>query len=222
MPRAVADLEATAVLEGLLEVDPDGRDAEWVRAFHAVVADAALAGCEPQIIQGPDGFGYFALQLPPPGALDEPYTVRHVQEPCTVGGFGCVILDRAGEAAWVFPYGEMWSLRVEGRFDARAPEGDDQAVTDEDEEVLVGVPDESVLPEWARTVLRIAIGHLEVDVPRVALVVRPGREPERALALGPLGHVAPEDRHHLTWYLPRHLGLIYDEDDRWAQASVPL
>lgn len=223
MPRAVADLEATAVVEDLLGVEPRRRNAEWLRALHAVVADAALAGCEPQLTQGPDGFGYFALQLPPPGPLEEPYTVRHVLEPCTVGGFGCVILDHEGEAAWVFSYGELWSLRAKGHFDTPSPGDDSGPVTvEDDEEVVISVPDEVVLPDWARRVLRIAIGHLDVAVPRVALVVRPGRVPERTLVLGPLGHVAPDDRHHLTWYLPRHLGLIYDEDDRWADSSVPL
>ncbi len=217
------DPDATRTVEQMLAVDADQRDDAWLRAFHAVVADAPLVSGDPQLIQGPDGFGYFALRIPPPGAITEPFTVRHVERPCTEGGFGCVILDRSGETAWVFRYGEMWSLRAEGRFDARPPDDDEWAtqVLDE-EEVLVAAPDEAVLPPWARQVLRNAVGHLDVDEPRVALVVRPAGRPEHSLVLGPLGHVPAEQRHHLTWYLPRHLGLIYGDDDRWAEASVPL
>ncbi len=221
----MADLDpaATRDVEQLLAVPEDERDPEWLRTFHAVVADAPLASQHPQLIQGPDGFGYFALELPPAGPLAEPYTIRHVQEPCTVGGFGCVVHDREGRPAWVFRYGEMWALRAEGRFDTR-PEGDagGSVTVEAGEQVLVGAPSDDVLPGWARTVLRIAVGHLDVEVPMVGLVMRPGAVPERTLVLGPLGHVPTEQLHHLTWYLPGHLGLIYDVDGRWADASVPL
>lgn len=217
------DPDATRALEGLLAVPDAQRDDDWRRALHAVAADAPLASQHPQLIQGPDGFGYFALQIPPAGPLAEPYTVRHVQEPCTVGGFGCVIFGRDGEPAWVFRYGEMWALRAEGRFDTRPPGDDGGSVTLEaSEEVLVGAPSEDVLPDWARTVLRLALAHLDVEVPLVAVVVRPGGVPQRSLVLGPLGHVTAEERHHLTWYLPGHLGVLFDVDGRWSEQSQPL
>ncbi len=217
------DPAATRTVEDLLALPAARRDDEWLRALHAAVADAPLAAQEPQLIQGPDGFGYFALQLPPPGPLEAPYTVRHVAEPCTVGGFGCVVHDREGEVAWVFPYGQMWALRAEGRLDTRPPGDDGETVTvAADEHAVVAPPHESVVPDWARHVLRVALLHLDVEVPLVTMLLRPGEEPERSLVLGPLGHVPPEDRHHLTWYLPGHLGLVYDDDGRWAEASVPL
>lgn len=218
-----SDRDATRVVEDLLGVASGERDDAWRRAFEAVVADAPMVAADPQLIRGPDGFGYFALRLPSEAAIEEPYTVRHVQGACTEGGFGCVILDRDGETLWVFRYGEMWALRSDGRLDPRPPgnEGDTRTVSAE-EQVLVGAPDEAVLPQWARTVLRTALGHLGVDAPRVALVISPHGQPEHTLALGPLEGVDPDDRSVLTWYLPPHLGLILDDDGRWAEASTPL
>ena len=140
---------------------------------------------------------------------------------CTDNGCGAVIHHRDGETAWVFTYGNLWSLRELETLDA-SPVGDDQQAQtlETEEQVLVAAPSEDVLPTWATVVLR---GHLEaigVADPRVALVARPGRVPEHSLAL-----TLPPDRgaaHRLTWVIPPHLGMLDIADLGDSSSGVPL
>ena len=216
-----SDPDATTTVEALLGQPGEQRDQAWHRALLAVLPDAPLVALDPQLVRGPDGFGYVALGLPGPDAGADRYSVRHVQEACTDAGYGCVVAGADGETAWVLRYGEMWTLRTEGRLAPPVTVPDPLRTTAE-EEVLVGAPGADVLPAWARDVLRTALVHVGVAAPQVALVVHEERAPGRSLVLGPMAAVAEPDRHHLTWYLPAHLGLIFDDDDRFAEASVPL
>ena len=189
-------------LEQFLAVPPEQRDEDWRRRFYDVVAIVGLSAGAPDRFVGPDGFPYASVTAEP-----GEWTLTVLAEWCTDNGCGAVLHDAAGETAWVFSYGNLWSLRELGTLDA-SPPGDDQRaqVVEVEEQVLVASPSEQVLPPWARTVLR---GHLEaagVVDPRVALVARPGRVPEHSLAL-----TLPADRslaHRLTWVLPPHLGML--------------
>src|SRR5215203_3794578 len=72
------DLEKTASLERLFLVASEERDAQWIAALYDAAADASLATREQQIIQGPDGFRYFALYLPTVGQEFDAFCVRHI------------------------------------------------------------------------------------------------------------------------------------------------
>jgi hypothetical protein len=201
-------------------VPPDSRDEEWRRGFYAAVTTASLTPGTPDSFAGPDGFRYASLCLPPIGESFAAWSIALLAEWCTENGCGVAVHDREGATAWVFTYGNLWSLRSLGTLDA-SPPGDRQQVEvlAEEEQVLVASPSDDVLPPWARVVLR---GHLEtagVVAPRVALVARPGRVPEHSLAV-----TLPADRaiaHRLTWVLPPHVGLL-DIADLGHDSGRPL
>ena len=135
------------------------------------------------------------------------WTLTVLAEWCTEHGWGAALHDGAGATAWVFSYGNLWSLRAFGTLDA-SPPGDEHLVhaVEVEEQVLVAAPSEQVLPPWARAVLRRHLEAAGVVDPRVALVARPGRMPEHSFAL-----TLPADRstaHRLTWVLPPHLGML--------------
>lgn len=201
------DLAKTEEVEALLGVTADQRDAAWRQRFFPAVGDASMAAGNPQVFNGPDGFAYFNLHLPPIAQEFETFCVNHVLNPCTENGFGCVIHDRSGGVGWVFTYGNLWSQRIYGTFDD-TPD-DDPAVTQvlpKDEQVLVGSPSEGMLPSWARTVLRKHLQSLGVASPKVAAVMRGEGHPTRALAL--TLPPDPEVAHRITWFLPPQLGLL--------------
>jgi hypothetical protein len=204
---AMFDLAKTEEVEGLLARAADQRDSAWRQRFFAAVGDASMAAGAPQVSNGPDGFPYFNLHLPPIGEAFETFCVNHVLEPCTENGFGCVIHDRAGGTGWVFTYGNLWSQRIYGTFDD-TPD-DDPAVSEvlaKDEQVLVGSPSEGMLPSWARSVLRTYLQSVGIAAPKVAAVMRGQGHPNRSLAL-----TLPDDEaaaHRVTWFLPPQLGLL--------------
>jgi hypothetical protein len=204
---AMFDLAKTEEVERLFAVAADQRDSAWRQRFYAAVGDASMAADHPQVANGPDGFPYFNLHLPPLGQAFETFCVNHVLEPCTENGFGCVIHDRAGDTGWVFTYGNLWSQRIYATFDD-TPDGDPAVaeVLSKDEQVLVGSPSEGMLPSWARAVLRTYLQSIGIESPKVAAVMRGQGHPSRSLAL-----TLPADEasaHRVTWFLPPQLGLL--------------
>ena len=207
-------------MESLLATVAEARDEAWRRRFYIAIATASLTPGEPDTFVGPDGFPYASLRLPPVGEAFPAWSIVQVAEWCTDTGCGVAVHDRDGQTAWVFSYGNLWSLRALGTLDA-SPPGDTQRAETlaEEEQVLVASPSEQVLPTWARPTLREHVEALGVTDPMVALVARPGRVPEHALAL-----TLPADRsaaHRLTWVLPPHLGML-DIADLGDDAGAPL
>jgi hypothetical protein len=184
------------------------------------VATASLAPGEPDRFVGPDGFGYASLRLPPVAEAFPAWSILLLSEWCTENGCGLAVHDRDGGTAWVFTYGNLWSLRSLGTLDASPPGDAAQPETlTAAEQVLVASPSEEALPPWARRTLRAHLEAAGVTDPQVALVARPGRVPEHAFALS-----LPADRdvaHRLTWVLPPHLGLL-DIADLGEPSGGPL
>jgi hypothetical protein len=201
------DLEKTQEVEALFAQPGERRDRAWRERLYIAIGDASMAAGDPQVFTGPDGFPYFALHLPPIGEGFETFCVNHVLEPCTENGFGCVVHDRQGQAGWVFTYGNLWSQRVAGRFDATPADDEGQAkVLTETEHVLVGAPSDELLPPWARKVLRAHLRAAGIAEPKVAAVSRPDRHPSWSLALTlPEGE---EAAHRVTWFVPPHMGVL--------------
>ena len=212
------DLRKTQELGELFKTDHDARDDAWVGRFYDAVVDASLATREEQVTRGPDGFPYFALYMPPEGQGFDAFCVSHVLGVCTDDGFGIVINPDKGRPDWVFSYGNLWSLRAYGSFDAGVTEP-----TSRDEpvqppagagQVLVAAPNEQYFPPYARTVLKSYLEHHGVKEPRVMLIDDVTKMPPRSLAFS----VFQEDFEtpqafgdfmtRLTWFLPPHYGLV--------------
>lgn len=200
------DLEKTARLEQLFAVPREERADTWREAFFATVPDASLAAADPQVFTGPDGYPYFLLRMPDPGPF-ETFCVTHVLDTCLRAGAGIVVSAGAPEPEWVFTYGDLWSFKETGQFVVSW--GESVTLT-EPHRVLVGAPAETVLPAYARPVLRNALRTQGAVDPEVFLVRAPGLDPEQSFAFRPL----PDPR-GLLWFVPRHFGVTVAQDD-WA------
>jgi hypothetical protein len=208
------DLARTDQVVKLLVTPREQRDDAWREAFLEAIVDASLAAQQPQVIQGPDGFGYFVLRRPPVGQPFEPFCVSHILEMCTERGLGIVVEPSGGAAEWVFTYGDLFSLRAYGSFRGDPLDGAEEAapstgVLGKDTPVMIGAPSEEILPSWARRVIASflkQVGH--VSEPRVLVMVEPARSPRRNLVF----NVHPEDfpsgeqfqsvLNALGWFLP--------------------
>ena len=129
------------------------------------VPQASLRALNPQVIEGPDGFSYFALAFPKAHQDFESFSVDHILDFCLEHGFGIVLLDPPSqEPLWVFRYGDLSSYRQYRNFE-KDP-ADDRASEN-------GALDD-ILPRVARNAMK---GFLKKEAhvaqPAVALYVNP-------------------------------------------------
>jgi hypothetical protein len=219
----MSDINLTQKLVELFSIPMDKRDAVWQQSFHAAVPEASLRALNPQVIQGPDGFPYFALAMPKAGEKFESFCIAHVLDTCLNQGFGAVIFgDPAGQPLWVFKYGDLSSYQSYKRFDGDPADepsglssGHHEEVVNEARQVLVGSPSESFLPLPARAVIRQFLSkRAGLAKPAVALVSDPALKPNRNLVFNLYREhfKDPADfdcvMQQLLWFLPRRRGLI--------------
>ena len=75
-----------------LAVPEDGRGAKWRHRFYDLVETARLRQREPHVFLGPDGFPYYALDVPDIGEEGD-IAVGDLIELATDRGFGIAIDD---------------------------------------------------------------------------------------------------------------------------------
>ena len=217
------DLAKTEVLTRLF-VQPRepgrGRDEAWRGSFFDAIVDASLATTPSQLMQGPDGFPYFVLQLPPAGQPFTPFCVSHILEHCTDHGYGIVVQPGEGAPQWVFTYGDLFSLRAYQSFDGdpvdrQAPAGPPVDVLPKDTQVMVGAPSEAMLPPWARHAVAGFLTRVaRVGDPRVLVMVEPSRAPGRHLVFNVHPEDFPTDQafkailHAIGWFMPPRRSVI--------------
>jgi hypothetical protein len=229
------DLSKTEALSRLFVQPRQDRDDAWRAAFYDAVVDASMATTASQLMQGPDGFPYFVLQLPPAGESFTPFCVSHVLEHCTDHGYGVVVQPGPSGPQWVFSYGDVFSFRAYGTFDGdpadgESPGGAGSEVVPKDTPVLVGSPSEAMLPAWSRKVIADFLTRSAgVKEPRVFLLADPSRPPGRHLVF----NVHPQDfpteaafgaiLRALGWFVPARRSVIaISKTSSLAESFAPL
>lgn len=216
------DLEKTQQVLDLFAVDRDDRDQHWRQQFYAAVVDASMSAPIDQVLRGPDGFPYFVLNPPQAQQAFEPFCISHILQTCLDEGLGVVIQPEPAPPQWVFPYGLLWALNAFGKFEVdESSDGSDETAAGSSKEVgsatqrMMSQPSESFFPPYARKVIRKFLeektGRSDV---KVLLVTDPQSEIVQSLAF----NVFAEDfenqeqfrniMYRLTWFLPRHYGLV--------------
>jgi len=224
------DLQKTQQLAQLFAVAPDERAEQWLEQFQDAVPTASLAARDPQIVQGPDGFPYFMLELPTAGEPFTAFCVAHILEHCTDRGYGIVIEPARNPPGWAFTYGALWSLRARGSFLWKGPTGTQVEHLEDGEErqVLLGEPDEELMPSWARATLRNHLQACGIETPLVSLMMDPTMNPKRSLLFNvdPSRFAEASDfdafMQRLSWFLPAYLPLLYIGGEEGPKASHPL
>lgn len=223
MPKA--DLKKTHDLADLLFVPQDQRDPDWVRRFYAVIADAGMTTTPDQILQGPDGFSYFVLNMPAPNRDFQPLSLAQVLDFCLENSLGVVIEPHPVPPEWVIPFGQLWSKKELGRFDLNLePDaGSETAAEVRSPEVpshlagkpavLVGQPNQYYFPGFARNAVKKFLLSQGYETPGVLLLSNPNQTPLETIIFS----VFPEDfadqndfsnfMQHLAWFFPPHYRL---------------
>jgi hypothetical protein len=228
------DLSKTSELFALCSIGRNQRDQAWVEKFYAAVVDASMVTTPAQIIAGPDGFGYFVLELPPPYEAITPFCISHILDYCLEGGIGVVINPSKAEPDWVFPYGKLWSLKETGCFDPPAIDSDNPTPRDRtvvgdapqgkvyreivktDEKAFIGAPSEKFFPDYAKNVMRPVIKRIPAmkdREPQVLLIAQPDQSPVLSFVFNIFREDFETEEEYvgiiyrMRWYLPSNVGI---------------
>jgi hypothetical protein len=230
-----ADVSKTAVLAELFATPREERDGAWRAKLFDAIESAAMTTTETQILQGPDGFPYFVLAMPEPGKPFSPVCLGEVLEHCTDRGVGIVVAPGEHGPEWVFSYGDLFSKRAYATFegdpaDVETTGAPATEVLQKDTAVMVGAPNDEMLPPWSRRVLASFIEQVAgVKQPSVLVMVRPSESPARNLVFNihPEDFASPDEfgrvLKRLGWFLPRGRSVIgLSRTSSLATSFVPL
>jgi hypothetical protein len=218
------DLTKTQDLADLLVVARDQRDNAWITRLYETIADASMATTADQVLEGPDGFSYFVLNMPPPRQEFEPFSISHILDFCLENSLGVVIEPQPEPPEWVIPFGLLWSKKEFGRFDLHLqPESDGAEPEDHEVEipqhltgkpaVLVGRPSQAFFPAYARAAVKQFLISQGIKNPGVLLLSKPAQQPAQTLAFSVFADdFADRDQfgnfmQHLSWFFPPHYRL---------------
>lgn len=226
------DLSKTHILYELCKVPKVERDAAWNIKFLEQVTEASFACGSPQVIEGPDGFPYVQLNLPEPGKSFQCYVIKHMTHDFLMErGFGVVINPGKGDPDWVFSYGDIVNHHLSGEFYTKSKDWHltQEEVIKEKEEVLLGQPSETILPQQTRTVIREFMKR--IGVPEVKLLLMHRRKPQgtlQELVFNRTPETFESTEQYtsvmkcISWFLPRHYTYVTVEESRFKEFFEPL
>jgi hypothetical protein len=239
MPKA--DLTKTHDLADLLFVPRDQRNPDWIRRFYRLIGEAGMTTTSDQILQGPDGFSYFVLNMPAPQREFQPLSLAQVLDFCLENSLGIVIEPQPEPPEWVIPFGQLWSKKEFGRFDldleadpatptpnkVRTPEVPSHLAGKR--AVLVGQPNQYYFPAFARSAIRKFLTSQRYNSPGVLLLSNPAEGPLETIVFS----VFTEDfadregfrnfMQHLAWFFPPHYNLSsISKNSELAKKFQPL
>jgi hypothetical protein len=243
-PSQAGDPARGAALAELFAVPREHRDAAWLDRFWQNAWTASLAGVEPSVADGPDGFPYLRLHLPSNGAGGGSGCLMNVAAGAIDQGAGAALFSRPGldmaDADYVMPMGVLDSLLRFGcpegdpadleEIRQRSPTGAGPTTLAVGEQILVATPSADYLPPAAaRALHRHLVEDWGLADPRIALLVSPSLCPSRSLVIG-VAHLdlaakgATEAQiagwmQRIGWFLPPSRGLMLMPDG-WSAAEL--
>lgn len=219
------DLTKTHEVADLLFVPREQRDRDWARRFYEAIGHAGMVTTPEQVLQGPDGFSYFVLNMPSPERSFEPLSAAQVLEFCLENSLGLVIEPLPGPPEWVISFGQLWSKKQFGRFDVNLePDPAEDARSEFDapeipshlagkQAVLAGQPNEFYFPVFARNALRKFLVDQGLEKPGALLLSNPADKPLETIVFSVFAEDFAENRQfenfmqRLSWFFPPHYRL---------------
>lgn len=231
-------LKNTKAVHDLCAAPRDKRDDAWRSAFLSHIPAAGMAGGDPQVTSGPDGFPYFNLFLPPQGKPFEPFSIQHLLPFACEHGFGAAVLVSSPEQPdWVFSFGDLWSYKETGEFYHDPPrwgappgQAEEAASLQPGVPVLIAQPNQDFLPDYVRSaiakVLRSSFGIAE---PQVFLLSEDSLSPSTNLVFNIFNEDFDDENRYdfvkmfLAWSLPRDYGMVeIPKDSELIENFSPL
>ena len=212
--RPECDINKTQIITELLAIPQNERDADWQNNFLTNIQTASFTSSEQQIRTGPDGFPYFVLNTPEPLKPFSSFCISNLAADYLLpNGFGVVINPVENDMDWVFSYGDILNLIMNGEFFTEPDHKGLQQMetTQGQEEVLIGQPSEEYLPLQTRDIMKSFMIYIGIPQPKVMLLVqKKGDNMVRQLVFNIFIDDYPSDEdlnyrlQQMSWFLPRH------------------
>jgi hypothetical protein len=223
--RKECDINKTHQVVALLKVPRAARDTNWYISFYENVGNASFACGTPQLLTGPDGFPYFILRSPEENKPFESFCIENMKDDFLLEkGWGVVFNPAEDKSAdWVFTYGDIVNFHINKRFKSPVAGAALAGVefkgnvghTTASQQVMVGQPSQTYLPEPTRNVLRSFLQSKGIRNPKVMLVSSyDDGQTARRLALNippenyPDGAQLDQLMQQVGWFLPNDYILI--------------
>lgn len=232
----LGDLDKTRQIDVLVKVLQSDRDEIWNQAFLANVTQASFCCGEPQVITGPDGFPYFQLFLPEPNKSFQCYVIENMKDDFLLAtGLGVVINPGSDSADWVLSNGDIVNLHLNNSFYTTGQTSfsnrNGVETLTESEEVMVGQPNEKLLPASTRKLLREYLNRIGMPEPKVLLLMRKlkdGTGVSQDLVFNVTPDLFEDEKGYravmrtIAWYLPRHYSFVGMSEETLGTDFMPL
>lgn len=232
----LGDLEKTNIIYGLLQTPKAQRNEDWRETFLQHIIHASFRCAEPQVITGPDGFPYFQLFLPEPYQPFQCYVIDRMKDDFLLElGYGVVINPGTDSADWVLSYGDILNLKLNGGFFAKGDypfaSGAGPEIIQEEEQVMIGQPNETLVPHAARKLLANLLQANGIQNPKIMLMMRQQKDGSGAyqdLVFNLTAEQFDSQAHYknvmqtIGWYLPRHYSYVGMEEKNFGSGFEPL
>lgn len=230
----LGDLEKTIAINNLLSIPLEERDSQWIADFITQISEANLAVAEPEIIMSNDGFPYFNLRNVANGENFQAFVIKSKLPLLLKNGFGVAINTQKDQPDWMFTYGDLLNLQLNGEFYTDehffSKNTDDFAIGNQ-EEILTGQPSEAILPSFVRQHMRDFLQFSGVHNPLIMLIARNYTDEEKVsqdlvLNLTPKNFANEKEYRHamntISWFLPRHYSLVGMDENAIENGFQPL
>ena len=228
----LCDLNLTNKIFQLCEIPLSDRDEKWRAELISALPLASFKCGDPQVSRGEDGFPYFQLHLPEANTEFQCYVIDKMLDDFLLeSGFGVTIHSKH-QVEWVLSYGDLVNYHLNKSFYSDngffSKQQNDETIS-ETEEVMIGIPSESILHKKQRKVLKEYLTNNEVKEPKILLMARKkGNAITQDLVFNITNeNFETEERYrnvmyYLSWYLPRHYSYVGIKEETFQDAFTPL
>ncbi|TYR35398.1 hypothetical protein FXV77_13475 [Sphingobacterium phlebotomi] len=210
------DLEKTITINQLMGTAFSERDEQWRDQFLNHIDGANLKLGEPEVAISKDGFPYIQLQTVSTGESFQAFVIKNQLDTILEQGFGIAINAHLNQPDWIFSYGDLVNLKLNGSFytDNKVfSDPKEYLGIDKDEKILVGQPSEEIFPNFLRRQIREFLQYSGIKNPKIMLIARNYTDEERAsqdLVFNIIPAQFPSEKDFNTimntiqWFLPKH------------------
>ncbi|WDF70134.1 hypothetical protein PQ465_07085 [Sphingobacterium oryzagri] len=230
----LGDLEKTIIINQLMDVPFAERNEKWRDDFLANIAGANLKLGDPEVIMSNDEFPYFQLVTVAPGESFKAFVIEHQVDAIMEQGFGIVINPQFEQPDWVFSYGDLVNLKLNGEFytsNSVFSNNKAQQSIGQHEEILVGQPSEAIFPTALRNNVREFLQYAGIKIPKIMLIARNYTDEAKAsqdlvFNMIPAQFASEKDFNNilntLQWFMPKHYSFFGVDEMSVENGFQPL
>ena len=201
-------------LESCLAVDVENRDDVWEQAFLKALPRAEVSLTSPEPQEGPDHWPYLLVEVGQEVRASDAEPLLNVIHWLSTRGIGLAINVQKPTPDYVMTFGMIWNFRERGEFLTRP--GADRAPQPQSgnfeiengQQILTGLPSESFLPSYVRSVLKQFLMDQGVFAPKIILLGPDQEHLDLCFSIeslkSPPAHEHANIAEALAWFLPGH------------------